>query len=129
MDFDSCIVGVQIYTKYNEGNSGGGLSTFESNYITDIVFMDSSYKTHSLTGVGGHEWGDNSYFGWDACLVGISAEYSDITSESWWDSSTTSDQTTGLCGNLDGYDIKDDDGYNCANPYSSSSYFSYDGYP
>jgi len=62
MDFDSCIIGVQIYTKYDVGNSGGSRSTFESNYITDIVFMTQD-DSRSLTGVGGYEWGDNSYFG------------------------------------------------------------------
>ena len=54
-----------------------------------------------------------------------------MSSESWYDSSTTSNETTGLCENRDLTEgVTDSAGYNCANPYpSDSSYRSYDSYP
>lgn len=82
-----------------------------------------------MTGEGGAA-SDYISFG-NGCLVGISAQYSDM-SDSWFTSNSydyTTNATTGACENGDtGPDgITNDHGYNCANAKpEDSSWQSYD---
>jgi len=50
VDVNNCFIAATVFTKYTDGSSGGA---FDTNYITDIAFVDASYDEHRLTGLGG----------------------------------------------------------------------------
>ena len=71
-----------MYYKYAKGYGGtpyegGAFDAFGTNYISDIAFDAGYFDSYKLTGLEGE---DNDYISFGGgCLVGISAEYADIS--------------------------------------------------